>query len=108
MDRDKRASLDGMEQRGELRKDERLVVTINGRDKTGHCFTEEVVASSISRSGALLSGISRGIRSGDVNWVEHLGNKSRFKVVWVRDSQSHQLIQAAIHLVNMEQSPWAK
>ena len=88
MDRDKRASLDGMEKRGELRKEERLIVTINGRDKTGHCFAEEVVASSISKSGALLSGISRGIRSGDVIWVEHRGKKSRFKVVWVRDSES--------------------
>ena len=83
------ASLDGMEQRREPRRgDERLVVTINGRDRTGQYFSEEVVATSISRTGSFLSGISRHVRSGDIIWVEHRGKKSRFKVVWVRDSES--------------------
>src|ERR1700739_1065466 len=95
-----------MEQRRELRADDRLVVTIDGRDKTGECFTEQVVATGISRSGALLSGISRHVRSGDIIWVEHRGKKSRFKVVWVRDSESLQLIQAAIHLLERECCPW--
>jgi hypothetical protein len=70
------------------------------------CFTEQVVATSISRSGALLSGISRHVRLGDIIWVEHRGKKSRFKVVWVRDSESLQLIQAAIHLLERERCPW--
>ncbi len=96
-----------MEHRSEQRKDERLVVMINGRDKAGQCFTEEVVASRISASGALLSGISKHVRSGDVILVEYGGKKSRFKVVWVRDSESHQLIQAAIHLLNTESCLWA-
>jgi len=95
-----------MEQRRELRADERLVVTIDGRDKAGQCFTEQVVATSISRSGALLSGISRHVRSGDIIFVEHRGKKSRFKVVWVRDSESLHLIQAAIHLLERERCPW--
>jgi lysyl-tRNA synthetase class I len=95
-----------MEQRREHRHDERLVVTIDGRDKAGQCFTEQVVATGISRSGALLSGISRQVRSGDIIWVEHRGRKSRFKVVWVRDSESLQLIQAAIHLLERERCPW--
>jgi hypothetical protein len=95
-----------MEQRHELRKEERLVVTIDGRDRTGQCFTEEVVATSVSRSGALLSGISRHLRPGDIIWIEHRGKKSRFKLVWVRDSESLQLIQAAVHLVERERCPW--
>jgi hypothetical protein len=100
-------SLDGMEQRrAPRREDERLVVTINGRDRTGHYFSEQVIATSISRAGALLSGISRHMRSGDIIWVEHGGKKSRFKVVWVRDSESLQLIQAAVHLLNTEPCPW--
>jgi hypothetical protein len=37
-----RASLDAMEQRTEPRRDERLVVTINGRDKIGQYFTQQV------------------------------------------------------------------
>ena len=101
------ASLDGMEQRSESRKDERIVVTIHGRDETGHSFTQNVVASSLSRSGALLSGITWHVRSGDLIWVEHGGKRSRFKVVWMRNSESHQLIQAAIHLLKTEPCPWA-
>jgi hypothetical protein len=96
-----------MEQRREPRRDERLMVTITGRDKAGHLFTQNVIATSLSRSGALLSGITRHVRSGDVIWVEHGGKKSRFKVVWVRDSESHQLVQAAIHLLKTEHCPWA-
>jgi hypothetical protein len=95
-----------MEQRREHREDERLVVTIDGRDKTGERFTEQVIATCVSRNGALLSGISRHVRSGDIIWVEHRGKKSRFKVVWVRDSESLQLIQAAIHLLERESCPW--
>lgn len=96
-----------MEHRHEPRKNERLVVTINGRDKTGQFFKEQVVASRISKSGALLSGLSRHARLGDVISVEYGGKKSRFKVVWIRDSESHHLIQAAIHLMKAETCPWA-
>jgi hypothetical protein len=91
----------------DARNNERLVVTINGRDKTGQFLKEQVVASRISNSGALLSGLSRHIRLGDVISVAYGGKKSRFKVVWLRDSESHHLIQAAIHLMRAETCPWA-
>ena len=96
-----------MEQRREFRKHECFVVTMYGRDQNGVCFSQKVTASSISRSGALLSGITRRIRPGDLILVEHSGEKSRFKVIWVRDSESHQLMQAAIHLLDSELCPWA-
>jgi hypothetical protein len=83
------------------RKNQPLVVIIDGRDKTGHEFTQKVLATNLSQSGGLLSGITKQVRAGDLIWVEHRGKKSRFKVVWVRDSESHQLIQAAIHLLKM-------
>jgi hypothetical protein len=102
-----RASLDDMEQRHEPRREDRLVITIDGRDKSGHPFRQKAVATNLSQSGALLSGITRQVRSGDLIWVEHGGKKSRFKVVWVRDSESQQLIQAAIHRVKTEPCPWA-
>jgi hypothetical protein len=107
-ERCKRASPDGMEQRSEPRRDQRLVVTIKGRDNTGQFFMQEAVASSLSTSGALLSGICREIRPGDLVWVEYAGTKSRFRVVWLRDSESHQLIQAAVHLLKEEPCPWAQ
>ena len=97
-----------MERRNEFRKHECLVVTIFGRDAQGVCFSQKVTASSLSQSGALLSGITRNIRPGDLIMVEHCGTKSRFKVIWVRDSESHSLMQAAIHLVETEISPWSE
>jgi hypothetical protein len=100
------ASLGSMENRSEPRENERLVVYINGRDKGGHAFTQEAVASSLSDSGALLSGITTQVRPGDLLWVEHGGRRSRFKIVWVRDSESQQLIQAAVHRVDTEPCPW--
>jgi hypothetical protein len=84
----------------------RLVVHMNGRDTTGHFFNEQVVASRIGKSGAPLSGLSRHVRPRDVISVEHGGKKSRFKVVWVRGSESHHLIEAAIHLMKAESYPW--
>jgi len=36
----KEASLEVMEQHGKPRKHERLVVTVDGRDKSGHLFTQ--------------------------------------------------------------------
>jgi hypothetical protein len=102
------APLGGMEHRSEARKDERLVVTISGRDSSGQPFSQEAVATSISESGALLSGITRHVRPGDLLRVEHAGKTSRFKVVWVRDSESQQLIQAAVHRLGGEPCPWAK
>jgi|SRR5678815_2670536 len=102
------AFTDGAEQRREPRKHECLIVTISGRDKRGHSFTQNVVANSISGSGALLSGITSLLRAGDLIWVEHAGQRYRFKVVWVRDSESSQLIQAAVQLMNSEQRPWSR
>ena len=97
-----------MEQRSEPRRDKSVVVTINGMDKTGESFTQNALATRLSNSGALLSGIIRPMRSGDLLWVEHQGRKSRFKIVWVRNSETPDLIQAAIHLMTAEPCPWAK
>ena len=97
-----------MEPRSEPRRDKSLIVTINGVDKTGESFTQNALATRLSNSGALLSGIIRPMRSGDLLWVEHQGRKSRFKIVWVRNSETPDLIQAAIHLMNAEPCPWSK
>ena len=83
-------------------KDQTLLVTIYGRDKRGHAFSQKVVATNLSQSGALLSGITKQVRAGDLIWAEHKGKKARFKIVRVRDSESHQLIRAAIHLLKTE------
>jgi hypothetical protein len=95
-----------MESRLEPRRSVELIVSLKGRDRRGECFTQEAVASSISLCGALLSGIAREMRSGDLIWLDYAGKHARFKVVWVRDSESHQLTQAAVQLCQGEKSPW--
>jgi len=95
-----------MESRLEPRRQVELIVSLNGRDRTGECFTQEALASRISVCGALLSGIGAEMRPGDLVRVEYAGQRARFKVVWVRNSESEQLNQAAVQLCGGENSPW--
>ena len=95
-----------VEHRQEQRAQRDLAVQVSGRDSNGTVFTQSVTASNISRSGALLSGLSRGIRSGDLLWVEYEQRKARFRIVWVRDSQSGLKTQAAVQRLEKEECPW--
>jgi hypothetical protein len=98
----------GYEQREERRAQRNLAVEVSGRDSNGAPFTQSVTATNTSQNGALLSGLSRKIRSGDLLLVEYQQRRARFKVVWVRDSQSPRLkTQAAVHRVEKEECPWA-
>ena len=81
-------------------------MSINGRDKMGVPFAQNAIASSVSICGALLSGISREMRSGDLIWVEFAERRARFRIVWVRNSQAQQLTQAAVQLLVGEESLW--
>jgi len=84
-----------------------LAVEDTGRDVNGTPFTQNATATNTSRSGALLSGLSREMRSGDLFLVEYQKRKARFKVVWARNSRSERLkIQAAIQRIEKEECPW--
>ena len=85
-----------VEPRRELRTQADLAVRISGRDASGKLFAQSAVASSISGGGALLSGMARKVRSGDLIWIEYQDRKARFRIVWVRDSQSKQKTQVAV------------
>jgi hypothetical protein len=94
------------ESRREPRRQLELVVSLKGRDKMGESFTQDAIASSVSGCGALLSGIGREMRSGDLIRVEYAQKMARFRIVWVRNSQSQQLTQAAVQLIVGEECPW--
>jgi hypothetical protein len=72
------------DRRDEPRVQADLAVQISGRDADGMLFTQSVTATSISASGALLSGLSPRIRSGDLLWVEYQQRKAR-SVVFRRE-----------------------
>src|ERR1700730_4268340 len=95
-----------VERRQEARKQATLAVRIFGRDVSGKAFAQSAIASSTSGSGALLSQISQEMRPGDLIWIEHQGKTARFRIVWVRDSESEQKTQAAVHRVQNEECPW--
>src|ERR1700747_3441650 len=95
-----------VEHRQEQRVQGGFLVQVSGRDSEGNPFAENVIASNISRSGALLSGLSGRIRSEDLLWVEFQHRKARFRIVWVRDSQTVLKTQAAIQRLETEECPW--
>ena len=95
-----------LESRQERRIQTEITVRVTGRDVLGNFFSQSAVASGISRSGALLSGILRELRSGDPIWIEYEERKARFRVVWVRDSRSEQKTQVAVHRLEHEGCPW--
>jgi hypothetical protein len=95
-----------VERRQEPRTRADLAVRVSGRDVSGKLFAQVAVASSISGGGALLSGMARKVRSGDLIWIEYQDRKARFRIVWVRDSQSKQKTQVAVHRLENEECPW--
>lgn len=88
-----------------MRKD--LTVQMSGRAANGDAFSQSVIASNISNGGALLSGLSSAVRSGDLVWVEYQGRMARYRIVWVRDSDSDLKSQAAVQKLDTEECPWA-
>ena len=83
-----------------------IAVRISGRDASGKPFAQSVVASSISSGGALLSGMEQQVRPGDLVLVEYEEKRARFRIVWVRESESERKTQAAIQRLENEQCPW--
>jgi hypothetical protein len=97
-----------VEHRREPRMQAELAVQVSGRDSSGTLFAESAVASGVSRVGALLSGMARKTRSRDLVWIEYQGRKARFRIVWVRDSESEQKTQAAVQKLENEACPWVE
>ena len=95
------------ERRQEQRARKDLTVQMSGRAANGDAFSQSVIASNISNGGALLSGLSSAVRSGDLVWVEYQGRMARYRIVWVRDSDSDLKSQAAVQKLDTEECPWA-
>jgi len=96
-----------VEHRQEQRARSELAVQVSGRDASGTAFSQSARASNISKGGALLSGLSSGVRSGDLVWVEYQGRKARYRIVWVRVSNSDLKSQAAVQKLEKEECPWS-
>jgi hypothetical protein len=95
-----------LDRRTEPRTKVDFEVTVWGVDTRGERFLQQAHVRDISLSGALLSGIDKDLRCGDVIGILYLGRKARYRVIWVRYDDVGDKIQAAIHRVAPDQCPW--
>ncbi len=70
----------------EQRKQVALTVRIFGTDSTGHVFSDSVSTVNVSFEGAMLSGVHRPIKVGEIIGLTYGKNKARFRVQWVGQS----------------------
>lgn len=83
-----------------------LPVFVWGVDTQGERFCQEAQASDISQSGALLTGLDVGLRSGDVIGILYGKKKARYRVVWTRYDGAGEKMQVAVHRVQVDECPW--
>ena len=94
------------DRRQEERRRASLAVMVWGIDTRGERFLQPAHAREISLNGALLSGLDAELRCGDLMGVIYNEKKARYRVVWVRSSETAQKIQAAVHLLAPDECPW--
>jgi hypothetical protein len=67
----------------EQRKQVALTVRIFGTDSMGHVFSDSVSTVNVSFEGAMLTGVHRPIKPGEIIGLTYGKNKARFRVQWV-------------------------
>jgi hypothetical protein len=94
------------DRRQESRFRAELCVQVSGTDAQGEGFKETVVATSLSRSGALLTKVRAELRCGDLIAIDHNGRHAYFRIVWVLNSGMLDGRQVAIHKLKSQLCPW--
>ena len=79
-----------MADRREHRKNVELSVRIFGTDANGRIFSECVSTVNVSVQGAMLNGVKRPIKPGEIIGLTYGKNKARFRVQWVGEPGSPQ------------------
>lgn len=83
-----------------------ISVQVWGTDARGEQFCQVAVATNVSQSGALLSGIERDLRNGDLIGITCDGIEGRFRVIWGRESGGFQKIRVAVQKLAGDPCPW--
>jgi hypothetical protein len=63
------------------------------------------MASNLSRSGALLSGVTAVLRCDRLS-VKYGERQAEFRIVWVLDRGAHDGFEVAVHLLAESPCPW--
>jgi hypothetical protein len=95
-----------IDRRREPRTELELSVVVWGIDTRGARFVEEARARDISLSGALLSGLTVELRSGDVVGLLYGTHKARYRVVWLRYDGGGGPTLVAVHRMEADVCPW--
>jgi hypothetical protein len=85
-----------IERRREPRVQSDISVQVWGTNAQGKQFCQPAIATNVSQSGALLSGIEYGMRSGDLVGVAYRGTQARFRIIWGRESGGCEKIRIAV------------
>jgi hypothetical protein len=96
-----------IERRKEARFRPSVPVKVSGVDDAGEPFAIEVMATSLSRSGALLTGLEVELRCGDMMVLDYEGRRAHFRIVWFLNLGPRLGAEVAIHKSNREPCPWA-
>ena len=95
------------ERRSEPRVSVDLRVQVCGIDADGKRFEQAATARNISLRGALLVGLDRTLRSGDLIKIQ-LGERSaRFQVVWVSPDTLARTLKVAVQRIEADSCIWA-
>jgi len=94
-----------IERRSEPRVRIAVRVTVSGTDTRCEEFSESVVATNLSRGGALLSRVAAELRCGDLIAVRYGVCLARFRIVWVLD-MGNEGSEVAIHRLRGQPCPW--
>ena len=90
--------------------DERVPVDLEigvwGMAADGRAFSQHARAHNISLSGAMLCELDHDLKIGDTIGVQAGQRKTRCRVVWARNTRSHQKIQVGVQLVSRLECPW--
>lgn len=81
-------------------------MTVSGTDAEGTRFSLTVSGTSLSRSGALLTGLGVELRCGDILVIEYQGRKADFRIVWVLNLGRRRGAEAAVHKLGQQPCPW--
>jgi hypothetical protein len=91
--------------RREIRILKPMRVSVRGKDRTGHKFSQSAMALDISKQGARLDGVGYLTWPGEVIEVKRGWRTARFRVVWVGD-MGPQAGQAGIFLLEPGKNIW--
>ena len=83
-----------------------LSVRIFGTDANGRIFSESVSTVNVSYEGAMLNGVNRPIKPGEIIGLTYGKNKARFRVQWAGQAGTGQEGQIGIQHVGPPQCIW--